>query len=450
MPLPEDEQSKLDEGVAAESRRRAEGGGEEQTGSSKWKALFQPIHEGSVWWEGDGKKESGRNNALTRLIGYFRMKRIEYDFALPFCHHWNETYCVPPLASQVVHELAGRAWVDWKEGDFEDETPEGKDPEIPIPLTVAELLKIAQNPESRFAWIADNLIQEKGVTTLSGPSGAGKTWLALEFCRHLTRADLNEFGEWLKKYDLPRKTVLYLDEENGEATIADRIDKLGFRDDCTRFRCLSDTGLRLDNDKHRKTMLQIARSVGAELVVLDSLVAFHNKDENSSTEMRRIGQWLRDTFVANDISVLVLHHDRKGGSNEFGLEQDKTRGSGDITAFSQTVLGLSNKEGVYTMSKRKIRGAENDRELLSYCIVQDKHRDGVVLDVDAATHRSETMKAAKDDERKSSKIAKIRGAIEQLKAKGETVTNRGIADLARMSLRDVSDLRAEAEDFGDD
>lgn len=350
---PEDEQA------AQQAQKNGFGG----TGG-KWAGLFQQHGEG------------GRHNALKVFVGYLRAKSFEYEPGLLFAEVWNQNYCNPPLPQDEFRKLISAAYASWNEGGMDDTLPDGSRDIRSESRSVAEMLAIAVDPEKKLKWLAEGLIQEVGMTGLCGVSGHGKTWVALELCRHLS--DMIAGGPFMGKYILPTKSVVYFEQDgNGEALIADRMFKLGYTAGNKNFVYREVRDILLDRPADRKTLLRIAKEHEAQFVVLDSLVAFHGKDENKSIEMRQVGKWIQDTFLANGIGVLYLHHDIKSASAA-ASEMEKTRGSGDIGGFTSSVLGLSQTKGIYTLTKRKIRGwPDQDTEAFRFCLVPGGSRDGL-------------------------------------------------------------------------
>lgn len=394
----------------------------------------------------------GRNETCYSLCGLLWRKRFSLKGAQTFVEGWNLKFCQPPMDYSEWYRLVGEAYADanaknWKQDETErefGENVEAKLPKLEI-LTVAELLAIADDPAQQLKWVAEDLIQEDGITLFSGPSGHGKTWLALDFCRHLTRHEDEYTGKWLGRFELGRRRVLYMDEENGQRTMGSRVRKLGFDALNESFFSWSYSQFKLLDPKGRKFLIQTAKDRGINLIVFDSLIAIHQKDENSSTEMRRVGEALTE-FVTNGFTVVALHHDTKGkvGGDGETQEQDKTRGSGDIVAFSQTVLGITRRGKIHTVTRRKVRNAEVDDEVFQFMLSPDPERDGgVVLDVEGAKEKSEEDKQRRHEEAMQRHTQRVEEAIAILTEQGKPLTSRNIAETAGMSQRIVAEVRKQ-------
>ena len=104
--------------------------------------MYEPIPE-------SGGPFGGRNQALAVLCGMYRSKRVPFDVALPVIQQWNRDYCQPPLPEREVHNLVGRAWVQWAEGKGSDMTPEeARGETVPIEfLTLSDMERVEKEIE---------------------------------------------------------------------------------------------------------------------------------------------------------------------------------------------------------------------------------------------------------------------------------------------------------------
>ena len=151
----------------------------------------------------------GRDNALTRLLGLLRARRIPYVAAREWAHNWNENHCVPPLTRSEVDDKVSRGWVAWAEGDEPDAVPEdyGKPlkKEARVLLTSNDLLDMDSDDAS--LWLIKNVLVKGGIHYISAPPAGGKSWVMLDLARAMTCG-----VPWIGSLEAPQLPVLYIDE----------------------------------------------------------------------------------------------------------------------------------------------------------------------------------------------------------------------------------------------
>lgn len=80
--------------------------------------LAEPEHKGATppaeWRDliANDMTEGGRNDSITRLIGYLLARRVDVFVGLELCRAWNQTHCRPPLPDNeighIVDSIAAR------------------------------------------------------------------------------------------------------------------------------------------------------------------------------------------------------------------------------------------------------------------------------------------------------------------------------------------------------
>jgi hypothetical protein len=76
----------------------------------------------------------------------------------------------------------------------------------------------------------------------------------------------------------------------------------------------------------------------AEVVIIDPLVYFHRKNENSNDEMGQVMARLRDLSREMNIGIILVHHDNKSPDSRGG---DSSRGASAIFGAIDTDIQLS-------------------------------------------------------------------------------------------------------------
>ena len=246
-------------------------------------------------------------------------------------------------------------------------------------------------PQAR--WIVDSLIPKNGITVLSAPAGYYKTWLLLEMAlkcakfnatddssvaakaatQSATQSAVEPVTEPATEVVLPSVVdsatdsvsdskvfnhfqatstgVLIVNEEVWKGILQDRLKLLIPKEDTIQLNgynvhFLNQTGFKLRED-HINHLIMRCKMLNIDLVMFDSLVRIHNQDENSSTEMKKVFEYLT-AFTKEGISVLFTHHHRK--SSQFkGLSQNNPgevmRGSSDISAMVDSHIMVDKKNG---------------------------------------------------------------------------------------------------------
>ena len=96
----------------------------------------------------------------------------------------------------------------------------------------------------------------------------------------------------------------------------------------------------LMNDDWYRQVLEVAR--GARLIILDTLTRFHNLDENSAQDMKKLLGRLESLAQESGAALLYMHHTSKAAIRDgFGSTQQAARGSSVIVDNSRWVAYLA-------------------------------------------------------------------------------------------------------------
>lgn len=292
------------------------------------------------------------------------------------------------------------------------------------PLNAAEILAKGREPRKFLVTQAARsdsgkkplgIIPENSYTLLVAESGHGKTWISLDLARLMAtpqeqrKPPLN----WLGMYEVEPRKVLYLDEENGEPLLGERLARLGLSETADLI-VWSRSRLKMDDPKHLDQIIKVCNEKKCQVVFLDSLVRFHRCEENDAQAMAFVADSIR-TLVAANLTVIVLHHTRKGG----GRNEDKLRGSSEITAGADTVLFLENwraeAEGetssdqspnwdLFTLTATKLRYASK-QEFFPHNFRRKEKEDAICFVSDTSTKRWRKQPSTNAAEAKEAGVA---------------------------------------------
>ena len=151
------------------------------------------------------------------------------------------------------------------------------------------------------------------VGSIVAQSGIGKSFFSLQLC-----AAISSGFDSLNISQINEGKTIFLSADDPKEATDDRLYKFGiflsqnqrevFHNNCRIYSLLGkDTNI-FDNDWYDE-IKHLSRDT--KLVVLDSLRAFHNEDENDSSKMQEILNILGEIAKECDTSILFTHHSTK-------------------------------------------------------------------------------------------------------------------------------------------
>jgi hypothetical protein len=210
-------------------------------------------------------------------------------------------------------------------------------PEMPIQsgFSWREHFKTPSNMKKREQpFLIENFLPF-GVTFLGGPSGHGKTWVALSMAKAMY------YGTpFLGFFPVPRRmAIIYLTPEVGESTFKNRLDHLGLGEIDDGFICqtLNDGPAISLTNPYLLAALQDLKPV----VFLDTAVRFNpSDDENDSMQTAKgLGNMIFGLLQNGAQAVIPLHHSPKilADLAVTPTLENTLRGTGDLGAIADTV-----------------------------------------------------------------------------------------------------------------
>ena len=286
--------------------------------------LIKDVGRRQAWqskdWEQiiEGVPEGERTISAVSLIGkLLRHLPIEEwnNVVKPIMEAWNERNKPPLSKKELIQSLGSIAKKELirreKRKNVNSATksvnPEGFDLK---PVSFKELLSM-KIPE--IQWTINQLIPEEGITILSAPPAHHKTWLALYFAIQVSSGK-----QVFNRFNTKRCNVLFIEQDSGDKLIAERIKRLNLGHKSLPIQFLIRKGIKLENKQIVKKLMGLIEKENIGFVVFDSLIQFHNKDENINTDMAKVFEPLRK-ITDMGVSVLLLHHHRKERGSEDNL-----------------------------------------------------------------------------------------------------------------------------------
>jgi len=248
-------------------------------------------------------------------------------------------------------------------------------------ITVHSLLDVIQS-NRQFDFMIDNVWPKGEALLITGVGGVGKSLMTLQLVMDLVNPPAKGFLDTHKITNPNEKhRVLFIQSENSFTGMKKRLTAI--RDSRSGY-TISDAVLReslffagMGNDitttgnfedkAYTDELARKVEEVKADIIVVDPLISFHGRDENSNDEMRRVLDTLSDFCRRMSVTPLLVHHHGKHGG-ESG--QGGGRGASAIGDWSPNTWELTKSKEGYTLSPKKTRNFEPPADIrlkLNYC-----------------------------------------------------------------------------------
>jgi len=212
-----------------------------------------------------------------------------------------------------------------------------------------DILVSATTEPEPVPWALKGWLAQGDLAVLAGESGLGKSWLLLDLAFALARGS-GWLGQILAGDDARPSRVLYVDEEQASRLVHRRIGHWarGRSDLGTgelgrlKMKYFAENGLNLDDETSFRRLMQLVDEFRPHWLLLDSLVRFHGRDENSNSEMSQFfTQRLNPLKNRCGSGIVALHHFGKPpGKDKDASISARLRGASDLKAQLDQLWGL--------------------------------------------------------------------------------------------------------------
>lgn len=165
--------------------------------------------------------------------------------------------------------------------------------------------------ESVIKWVIDGVVPQESITILGGQQGIGKTWVLLDMAIEMAKGG----GSWCGMHKINPASVLYIDKESSDVLLRNRLIKLlaakNISPNNFSFHLLSDPKLNFNNYDSVEKFKQTLAELNPQVVFIDSLRRANSAEENSSTELEKVFDTIKDIVKKFGISVIFADHDNK-------------------------------------------------------------------------------------------------------------------------------------------
>lgn len=184
-------------------------------------------------------------------------------------------------------------------------------------------------------WIVEGEIPARGITVLFGPSGSGKSFIALDYALRVAQTD----------------PVLYMVGE-GEYGYQQRVAAWTKHHNLTEGKLYMVIGAVQFLEDNDFTAFQDAVSaIRPRLVIVDTLArSMIGSDENSTRDMGMFMQACEDIKRRQDTAIMLVHHTNKGGQLE--------RGSSALRGASDSMIKVFAQDDLITIESAKTKDSK--------------------------------------------------------------------------------------------
>lgn len=221
--------------------------------------------------------------------------------------------------------------------------------------------------EEDIEWVIEKLIPNRSVVILTGKRGTLKTFVTL-----LLSYSIALGNDFLDKFKTKKGKVIYLDKENGISIMKNRTNMIkkgleleeGIID--VGFICFSQ--IKIDKDRDMEQIEQVLKEHKPVLLVIDTYrrgISFDENDAGSVSEL--FVDTLRPLVEKNNMSILLIHHNRKGTGGEVPDEMDELRGSSDLANYVDGIIKTERKGENLILKQLKNRSAQEEPPIKIKC-----------------------------------------------------------------------------------
>lgn len=238
----------------------------------------------------------------------------------------------------------------------------------PEDTTQWQLRTLANAYEKRepTQYVVEKYLTAGSLNILYGPPAAMKSMLLADLCACVVGG-----SEWLpgsqgggKGIKTNQGPVFWVDMDNGTRRTDERIEAVArahnLPDDAPfNYVSMPMPPLNVADLDMMIYLKTIIRTLGARLTIIDNLGLITGEIEENSAAMAMVMGYLRQIAEGTNTSMVVIHHQRKGGANG-GRAGDALRGHSSIEAAVDLALHVMREPGKGEVSIRstKTRGVD--------------------------------------------------------------------------------------------
>ena len=159
--------------------------------------------------------------------------------------------------------------------------------------------------------VVEGIIHKGEFIILSAPAKTGKSFFSFNLAMAVAQGI-----KFLGKYNTTKGTVLIVQTEITNFFLQERIRNIPDLPFSTLDNVLiSNRRIPLDSKEGIDELIETIEHFKPSFIILDPFCTFHHKDENSSQEMSKILNQLKEVIFKSNTSCLLIHHQGKANEN---------------------------------------------------------------------------------------------------------------------------------------
>lgn len=273
----------------------------------------------------------------------------------------------------------------------------------------------------------------KHVSVVASAPGVGKTWFVLKTAMDLSKGGTVFLG---LSYGEPAAKSVIMCGEAGLETLVERVKLLNqpYYQERVAIYTMADLAAEeipicLDDKEGIDNLRKIIVGEEADIVFIDSLIAFRSDDENASKETSRLLNSLIGVARKTDTAIVITHHIRKRKRKDDGeTTQDDIIGSSAITRLCATAW-IMTKDPKSVFTKLSCAKSWWEKPPVLYWNIK-KTKSGIELQKGGITNYTEARETV--------------DRYLQAQPKNELIS---IADIMEETSADVMIIQAELERY---
>lgn len=311
-----------------------------------------------------GKKQGGtysgpRHPEFVRVAcGYFR-QGLPSDQVRERMKEWNENTNSQPFDSERFEKEFVGIKRYWDEGKYQTADTkryfEAQTVQQPSELDDMNVEDFLSAGDKEIQWVVPGLIPASSLTFISGIGETRKTWLLMDLAIEAARG-----GSWLGLHSSAKPArVMYIDQERHHVETRRRFSKvlagksIDGKSLKSQLRIMSGTTIRIDLEHSYQAFKKKLEAFRPELVLIDSFVTFHSKEENHRSDIQPVFERLKTLRNEFGCAFVFLDHESKIVLNPLVKKEEPnahhTHGSTAKVAAAESFLTVRLGEGPFSV-----------------------------------------------------------------------------------------------------